>query len=116
MIQTRINGPRELSRTCPAAHCLFRIHGPSSDRTSGRCCGCCQDGCAVVIAFKSSRRDFAVRRRIPILRHLMSPTQPDMLSVTDPTLATVRAKVLAGEPLAYADGVALYRSRDLHGV
>jgi aminodeoxyfutalosine synthase len=37
-------------------------------------------------------------------------------SVTDPTLLPVREKVLAGEPLSHADGVALYRSRDLHGV
>jgi aminodeoxyfutalosine synthase len=40
----------------------------------------------------------------------------DVLYVTDPTLAAVREKVLAGQPLAYDDGVALYRSRDLHGV
>jgi aminodeoxyfutalosine synthase len=37
-------------------------------------------------------------------------------SVTDPTLLPVREKVLAGEPLSHADGVALYRSRDLHGI
>jgi aminodeoxyfutalosine synthase len=41
---------------------------------------------------------------------------PDALHVTDPALAAVREKVLANEPLAYDDGVALYRSRDLHGV
>src|SRR5918994_796983 len=44
------------------------------------------------------------------------PMQPEILHVTDPTLAAVREKVLAGEPLAYADGVALYATRDLHGV
>jgi aminodeoxyfutalosine synthase len=42
--------------------------------------------------------------------------QQPTLNVTDPALAAVREKVLAGEPLAHADGVALYRSRDLHGV
>jgi aminodeoxyfutalosine synthase len=40
----------------------------------------------------------------------------DALHVTDPALAAVREKVLAAEPLAYDDGVALYRTRDLHGV
>jgi aminodeoxyfutalosine synthase len=40
----------------------------------------------------------------------------DPLQVTDPALAGVCEKVLAAEPLAYDDGVALYRSRDLHGV
>ena len=40
----------------------------------------------------------------------------DVLHVTDPTLAAVREKVRAGERLSYDDGVALYRSRDLHGV
>src|SRR5215207_7488780 len=44
------------------------------------------------------------------------PTPPDQLPVTDPALAAVREKVLAGEPLSYDDGVALYRTRDLHGV
>jgi aminodeoxyfutalosine synthase len=37
-------------------------------------------------------------------------------SVTDPDLASVAEKVLAGEPLSAADGMALYQSRDLHGV
>jgi aminodeoxyfutalosine synthase len=40
----------------------------------------------------------------------------DVIHVTDPALHAVRDKVLAREPLAYGDGVALYRSRDLHGV
>jgi aminodeoxyfutalosine synthase len=38
------------------------------------------------------------------------------LHATDPLLAAVREKVLADEPLSYDDGVALYRSRDLHGI
>jgi aminodeoxyfutalosine synthase len=37
-------------------------------------------------------------------------------SLADPALAAVREKVLAGESLSYDDGVALYRSRDLHGI
>jgi aminodeoxyfutalosine synthase len=36
--------------------------------------------------------------------------------VSDPALAPVAEKVTAGEPLSYDDGVALYHSRDLHGV
>jgi aminodeoxyfutalosine synthase len=36
--------------------------------------------------------------------------------VSDPTLNSVREKVLAGKVLSYDDGVALYRSRDLHGI
>jgi aminodeoxyfutalosine synthase len=36
--------------------------------------------------------------------------------VTDQNLQPIRAKVLAGEPLSYDDGVALYRSRDIHGI
>src|SRR5688572_24758808 len=38
------------------------------------------------------------------------------LTINDPALAPVREKVLAGEWLSHDDGVALYRSRDLHGV
>src|SRR5688572_19291391 len=38
------------------------------------------------------------------------------LTINDPALAPLREKVLAGEWLSQADGVALYRSRDLHGV
>ena len=34
---------------------------------------------------------------------------------TDPTLRPVAEKVLASESLSYEDGVALYRSRDVHG-
>jgi aminodeoxyfutalosine synthase len=36
--------------------------------------------------------------------------------VSDPTLISIREKVLAGKVLSYDDGVALYRSRDLHGI
>jgi aminodeoxyfutalosine synthase len=40
----------------------------------------------------------------------------EMIRVSDPNLHGVRERVLAGESLSYDDGVALYRSRDLHGV
>ncbi|HEX8911656.1 MAG TPA: aminofutalosine synthase MqnE [Humisphaera sp.] len=36
--------------------------------------------------------------------------------LSDPALIPVAEKVLAREPLAHADGVALYASRDLHGI
>jgi aminodeoxyfutalosine synthase len=36
--------------------------------------------------------------------------------LSDPTLLPIRDKVLAGEDLSHADGVALYRTRDLHGI
>ncbi|HTL30961.1 MAG TPA: aminofutalosine synthase MqnE [Tepidisphaeraceae bacterium] len=36
--------------------------------------------------------------------------------VSDPTLKSIREKVLAGDSLSYDDGVALYHSRDLHGI
>jgi len=35
---------------------------------------------------------------------------------TDPLLAPIADKVVAGEPLSLADGVTLYASRDLHGI
>ena len=38
------------------------------------------------------------------------------MTVADPTLHPVRDKVLAGQPLDAADGLALYASRDLHGI
>ena len=38
------------------------------------------------------------------------------IPVADPSLAPVAEKVLAGEPLSFEDGVALYGSRDLHGI
>ena len=38
------------------------------------------------------------------------------IRITDPALEPVRAKVLAAEPLPQEDGVALYASRDLHGI
>ena len=40
----------------------------------------------------------------------------DRPRVTDPALLPVAEKVLAGEPLSLADGLALYATRDLHGV
>ena len=36
--------------------------------------------------------------------------------VRDPTLLTIADKVMMGEWLTNADGVALYESRDLHGI
>src|SRR5438093_449132 len=41
---------------------------------------------------------------------------PADVSVSDRTLEPIRDKVLAGKELSLADGVALYRSRDLHGI
>lgn len=38
------------------------------------------------------------------------------MRVSDPNLMRVREKVLRGERLSYEDGVALYRSRDIHGI
>src|SRR5215470_14188208 len=38
------------------------------------------------------------------------------LLVADPNLNSVREKVRAGQSLSYDDGVALYRSRDVHGI
>ncbi len=40
----------------------------------------------------------------------------DRLTVSDSALFPVREKVIAGEPLSHADGVALYTSRDLYGI
>src|SRR3954452_3550887 len=38
------------------------------------------------------------------------------MHVSDPVLIPIADKVRAGEPLSYDDGVALYRSRDIHGI
>src|SRR3954470_5986269 len=38
------------------------------------------------------------------------------MHVSDPVLIPIADKVGAGEPLSYDDGVALYRSRDIHGI
>ena len=43
-------------------------------------------------------------------------THPHDIRVSDPALAPVAEKVRSGEPLSHADGVTLYRSRDLHGI
>jgi aminodeoxyfutalosine synthase len=43
-------------------------------------------------------------------------SEQSVIPVTDPALAPIAEKVLAGEPLSHADGVALYASRDLHGI
>jgi aminodeoxyfutalosine synthase len=45
-----------------------------------------------------------------------SGMERDRIIVTDPALAPIREKVLAGLPLDAADGLALYASRDLHGI
>src|SRR4051812_21909919 len=42
-------------------------------------------------------------------------SQP-LLHISDRTLAPIADKVRAGEALSHADGVALYASRDLHGI
>jgi aminodeoxyfutalosine synthase len=47
-------------------------------------------------------------------RQLMSSDGP--LPVTDPTLLPIAERVRAGESLSYDDGVAIYRSRDIHGI
>jgi hypothetical protein len=49
-------------------------------------------------------------------RQMSAVPDPNELRVSDPALTAVREKVLAGASLSYDDGVALYRSRDLHGV
>jgi aminodeoxyfutalosine synthase len=36
--------------------------------------------------------------------------------ISDPALPPIAEKLAAGEPLSYADGVALYASRDVHGI
>src|SRR4051794_38285148 len=41
---------------------------------------------------------------------------PKDLRISDSSLAPTVDKVRSGEPLALADGVALYASRDLHGI
>src|ERR1700722_19785936 len=38
------------------------------------------------------------------------------VKVTDPNLSPVAKKVIAGEDLSHADGLALYASRDIHGI
>lgn len=38
------------------------------------------------------------------------------LSVTDPALISIAEKVVAGDELSHADGVALYASRDIHAI
>jgi aminodeoxyfutalosine synthase len=43
-------------------------------------------------------------------------THIDGIRVSDPALVPVAERVLAGEVLSYDDGVALSRSRDLHGI
>jgi aminodeoxyfutalosine synthase len=46
-----------------------------------------------------------------------SPTSPvDALPLSDRALYPIADKVLARQPLSHADGVALYASRDLHGI
>ena len=42
--------------------------------------------------------------------------QDQAIRVSDPALLPIAEKVTAGASLSYDDGVALYRSRDLHGI
>ena len=46
----------------------------------------------------------------------MSGSSNGGIALQDPALRPVAEKVLAGQPLGLEDGVALYRSRDLHGI
>src|SRR5215471_18822042 len=41
---------------------------------------------------------------------------PDSLKVSDPNLVPTAEKVQVGQSLSYEDGVALYASRDIHGI
>jgi aminodeoxyfutalosine synthase len=41
---------------------------------------------------------------------------PNLQSLTDPALRPIAERMLSGTSLNYDDGVALYRSRDLHGI
>ena len=43
-------------------------------------------------------------------------SDPASVCVTDPALRVVADRVLAGDVLSYEDGIALYQSRDLHGI
>src|SRR6476660_5770738 len=52
---------------------------------------------------------------VPHTRRL-NPILMRAMLVTDPTLLPICEKVIAGENLSHADGVALYQSRDLHGI
>src|SRR5258708_6617887 len=46
--------------------------------------------------------------------HSIVPIEPQ--SLADPALRPVAERVMSGERLSYDDGVALYRSGDLHGI
>ena len=52
----------------------------------------------------------------PILYTFFRMSTAPTLRVSDPALLPIRERVLAGEILSHADGVALYRSRDIHGI
>jgi aminodeoxyfutalosine synthase len=77
-------------------------------------------------------RDFKLfsRKRLPIFKSIESdgeslrrPIYSSMtmspgadLKISDPQLAPIAQSVKTGKPLSYDDGVALYRSRDVHGI
>jgi aminodeoxyfutalosine synthase len=44
------------------------------------------------------------------------PAEESELRVTDPALRPIAEKVIAGEPLSLEDGLALFASRDVHGI
>src|SRR5579862_8832265 len=43
-------------------------------------------------------------------------SNPVAIQLTDPALYPIREKILAGEDLTQSDGIALYNSRDVHGI
>src|SRR3954465_14941952 len=61
---------------------------------------------------KPSKAIEAIGRRSYTSATMLQPA----LHVSDPALIPVAEKVGAGESLSYDDGVALYRSRDIHGI
>src|SRR3954452_14464499 len=58
-----------------------------------------------------------MRHRSPLVASVYSARMTEeRLLVTDPALRPVAERVIAGQSLGYDDGVALYGSRDLHGI
>jgi len=65
------------------------------------------------------RLSFQIARKhgAPIGKSLYSATMAvTSCRISDPALPPIAEKLAAGEPLSYADGVALYASRDVHGI
>src|SRR5689334_23034579 len=71
---------------------------------------------------RAPRGSFKSRETIrPLIRRLIylaatMRTDLNDLPLTDPALRPIAERVIAGEPLSYDDGVALYISRDIHGI